>query len=49
MADATAVIQAQQVVVGRSLVGSSAAVAGAGPDSEKGILEQIREKQRGNK
>ena len=43
MADATAVIQAQQVVVGRSLVGSSAAVAGAGPDSEKGILEQIRE------
>ena len=43
MADATAVIQAQQVVVGRSLVGGAAAVAGAGPDSEKGILEQIRE------
>lgn len=43
MADATAVIQAQQVIVGRSLVGGAAAVAGAGPDSEKGILEQIRE------
>ena len=43
MADATAVVQAQQVVVGRSLVGSSAAVAGESPDSEKGILEQIRE------
>ena len=43
MADATAVIQAQQVVVGRSLVGGAAAVAGGGADSEKGILEQIRE------
>lgn len=43
MADAVAVIEAQQVVVGRSLVGSSSAVVDEGADSQKGILEQIRD------
>jgi len=40
---ALAVIQSQQNIVGRSVVGGSSAVLGSSTDSSTGILEQIRE------
>ncbi len=40
---ALAVVESQQAIVGRSVIGGSSAVLNSSTDSSTGILEQIRE------